>query len=48
MAHRDENGTLPSGKAIAEQLGRHERWGRLVKQCGDVASIEAGIEGSAA
>jgi hypothetical protein len=32
MANRGEDGKLPSGKAIAEQFGRHERWGRLVKQ----------------
>jgi Protein of unknown function (DUF2637) len=25
------DGSLPSGKAIAGQYGRHERWGRLVK-----------------
>lgn len=47
MAHRDEYGTLPSGKAIAEQFGRHERWGRLVKQQGDAAQADA-TEGSAA
>jgi hypothetical protein len=28
------DGSLPSGKAIAGQYGRHERWGRLVKQAG--------------
>ena len=32
MANRGEDGRLPSGKAIADQFGRHERWGRLVKQ----------------
>lgn len=31
VANRDENGALPSGKAIADQYGRHERWGRLVR-----------------
>ena len=34
MANRSDDGVLPSGKAIAEQFGRHERWGRLVKQEG--------------
>jgi Protein of unknown function (DUF2637) len=37
MANRGEDGRLPSGKAIADQFGRHERWGRLVKQHGDTA-----------
>jgi hypothetical protein len=32
MANRGEDGRLPSGKAIAGQFGRHERWGCLVKQ----------------
>jgi hypothetical protein len=31
IANRSEDGRLPSGKAIAERFGRHERWGRLVK-----------------
>ena len=31
LAHRGEDGTLPSGEAIARAHGRHERWGRLVK-----------------
>jgi hypothetical protein len=33
-ANRASDGSLPSGKAIAGQYGRHERWGRLVKQAG--------------
>jgi hypothetical protein len=32
MANRGHNGKLPSGKAIGGQFGRHERWGRMVKQ----------------
>jgi hypothetical protein len=32
LANRGEDGKLPSGKTIAGQFGRHERWGRLVKQ----------------
>jgi hypothetical protein len=34
LAHQDPTGNLPSGRAIADQFGRHERWGRLVKQFG--------------
>ncbi len=34
LAHRQAHGSLPSGRAIADQFGRHERWGRLVKQYG--------------
>jgi hypothetical protein len=34
IANRSSDGKLPSGKAIAAQFGRHERWGRLVKQTG--------------
>jgi hypothetical protein len=36
VAHRAPDGSLPSGKAIADQFGRHERWGRLVKQHRDL------------
>jgi len=34
MANGGAGGRLPSGKAIADQFGRHERWGRLVKRSG--------------
>lgn len=34
LAHGDEDGTLPSGGAIARAHGRQERWGRLVKNAG--------------
>jgi len=34
LDHRAEDGSLPSGRAIAGQYGRHERWGRLVKRSG--------------
>jgi hypothetical protein len=34
LAHRAGNGSLPSGRQIADQYGRHERWGRLVKRAG--------------
>jgi hypothetical protein len=32
--NRAGDGSLPSGKEIARQYGRHERWGRLVKHAG--------------
>jgi hypothetical protein len=34
LANRTPRGDLPSGKAIAHEFGRRERWGRLVKQAG--------------
>lgn len=34
LANQRQTGNLPTGKAIAEQFGRRERWGRLVKQAG--------------
>jgi Protein of unknown function (DUF2637) len=34
LVNRDEDGTLPSGGAIARAHGRQERWGRLVKNAG--------------
>ena len=34
LAHRAGDGSLPSGRQIADQYGRHERWGRLVKRAG--------------
>jgi hypothetical protein len=34
VANRAADGSLPSGKAIADRYGRHERWGRLVKSAG--------------
>ncbi len=42
VANRGADGTLPSGRAIADQFGRHERWGRLVKQHGDAAEVAQG------
>jgi hypothetical protein len=47
MANRGEDGNLPSGRAIAEQFGRHERWGRLVKQHGEDGQASARMHGSA-
>ena len=34
-ANRGADGSLPSGRAIAGAFGRHERWGRLVKEYGE-------------
>ena len=34
LAHRADDGSLPTGREIADQYGRHERWGRLVKGSG--------------
>jgi hypothetical protein len=36
VANRAPDGSLPSGRAIAARFGRHERWGRLVKQHSEV------------
>lgn len=32
LANRSAEGTLPTGRRIAEQFGRSDRWGRLIKQ----------------
>ena len=48
MANRSEDGKLPSGKAIADQFGRHERWGRLVKQHGAGSGVGATAQRTAA
>lgn len=34
LANKTADGSLPSGKRIADRYGRHERWGRLVKRSG--------------
>jgi hypothetical protein len=34
LANRSGDGSLPSGREIARQYGRQERWGRLVKRSG--------------
>ena len=34
QGNRAQDGSLPSGKDIGIQYGRHERWGRLVKRSG--------------
>ena len=39
LAHRGADGSLPSGKQIADRYGRHERWGRLVKRTGTTGEL---------
>lgn len=34
LANRAADGSLPSGKVIGGQLGRHERWGPSLKALG--------------
>ncbi|MEV5705095.1 DUF2637 domain-containing protein [Actinoallomurus sp. NPDC052274] len=53
LANQTQMGHLPTGKSIAEQFGRRERWGRLVKQAGlngrfDPATRRPGQETNAA
>jgi hypothetical protein len=45
LANRDGDGLLPTGREIARQHGRCERWGRLVKKAGlvgEFADIDQG------
>ena len=41
LANCGEDGTLPSGEAIARAHGRQERWGRLVKNAGQAGAFGA-------
>lgn len=43
--NRAGDGSLPSGRDIARAYGRHERWGRLVKQSGLAGDL--GVQSSA-
>ena len=43
QANRAGDGSLPSGREIARQYGRHERWGRLVKRSGCAASSQSAM-----
>jgi hypothetical protein len=36
------DGSLPGGRDIAGQFGRHERWGRLVKRAGIAGELSVG------
>jgi hypothetical protein len=44
LVNRTPRGDLPSGKAIAREFGRRERWGRLVKQAGLAGRLEPAIK----
>jgi hypothetical protein len=44
QANRAGDGSLPSGRQIARQYGRHERWGRLVKRSGCAGEFAIGDE----
>ena len=37
--NRAEDGSLPPGREIARQYGRHERWERLVKRAGRAGEL---------
>jgi hypothetical protein len=41
LAHQAGDGPLPSGREIADQYGRHERWGRLVKRSGTAGEFSS-------
>ena len=43
QANLGDDGSLPSGRQIADRFGRHERWGRLVKHLGVAGELGAGI-----
>jgi hypothetical protein len=44
LASQTGDGSLPSGREIARQYGRHERWGRLVKRSGAAGELAQGSE----
>jgi hypothetical protein len=44
QASRARDGSLPTGREIARQYGRHERWGRLVKRSGAASEFAPGRE----
>jgi Protein of unknown function (DUF2637) len=46
LANRAGDGSLPSGREIARQYGRHERWGRLVKRSGAAREFDPDSEPS--
>jgi hypothetical protein len=47
LTNRASDGSLPSGREIARQYGRHERWGRLVKRSGAAGELAPGSESRA-
>ena len=44
QANRTADGSLPSGREIARQYGRHERRGRMVKRSGCASEFAIGSE----
>lgn len=42
QVNRAKDGSLPSGKEIGRQYGRHEHWGRLVKRAGTAGEFSVG------
>jgi hypothetical protein len=40
LANSSGDGSLPSGRDIGRQYGRHERWGRLVKRSGLAGELD--------
>jgi len=40
LANRSGDGSLPSGRDIGREHGRHERWGRLVKRSGVAGELD--------
>lgn len=44
QANCTADGSLPSGREIARQFGRHERWGRLVKSSGCAGEFAGDVE----
>jgi Protein of unknown function (DUF2637) len=40
LANRSVDGSLPSGRDIGDQYGRHERWGPLVKRSGLAGELD--------
>jgi hypothetical protein len=41
--NRADDGSLPSGRDIGGQYGRHERWGRMVKRAGLAGELDLQI-----
>lgn len=44
LANQAGDSSLPSGREVARQYGRHERWGRLVKRSGAAGEFAPGRE----